>query len=285
MASVGGTPNPASSPVVDYVLSVLFPVTDDKALAEKLTDMMYAQFLVDEKQTRIVQTRGFFEDSPSMETEYYYIAALPPNYDLGSKDADGGGDDDSEDEGSDDGEDFGGYWMLFFSKDIIDDMWKRACQLLREGRFEGVNSILVSTSRRNPRATDHTTSVMLFHCEPWSDKTLMQCLGHHIAVQMSYFNHKKYLYYKSNRMISCGSRATGRRINSLIRIPVPENILGVLEKKKRLQWILNKPKIYQQWLMDQRVDYRDDSGRFYSLRFFRERSTENVPQFEYNSGS
>lgn len=268
-SDLGGTSH-SSSPVVKHLMSVLFSKAnkDDDPFEQEVSDYLYTKYFIDEKQSRMVRAGGLFDDSPTMETEYFFIEAHPLDSDFGSDEGEPessaseeegkrslGEEGDSEDGSeSDDGMNYGGCWMLFFSTSIIDDMWKRACRLLWDGSLEGVESILVSTSRRNPRASNDGNSVMLFHSGPWSDETFMQYLGHHIAIQMSYFSYTKYLRYKPHYMIVRGTRATGSLYNSLIRIPVPSNILDVLEKKKRLHRILNKQKLYQQWLMDQRVD-------------------------------
>ena len=59
-----------------------------------------------------------------------------------------------------------GKWMMFWNKSVLDERWKQAVILYREGKLTGITSMKVSTKRDNPRASDKTSGVIIFYCGP-----------------------------------------------------------------------------------------------------------------------
>lgn len=116
-----------------------------------------------------------------------------------------------------------GKWMMFFDHaDDFDKKWKDSCKLYDEGKLCGIRSMKCSTKYINPRASDHTTGVILFYCGPMTDESKMLEYGKNLLDHIPYYTKYGFMFYKSDEQTYQGTRATGNRSNSLYRIPVPK---------------------------------------------------------------
>ena len=59
-----------------------------------------------------------------------------------------------------------GKWMMFWDNAVLDERWKQAVILYREGKLTGIHCMKVSTKRDNRRASDNTSGVIIFYCGP-----------------------------------------------------------------------------------------------------------------------
>ena len=59
-----------------------------------------------------------------------------------------------------------GKWMMFWDNAVLDEKWKQAVILYREGKLTGIHGMKVSTKRDNKRARDNTSGVIIFYCGP-----------------------------------------------------------------------------------------------------------------------
>jgi hypothetical protein len=91
-----------------------------------------------------------------------------------------------------------GKWVMFFSKEELDERWKEAKFLYKTGRLIGVNSMKVSTQVYNPYAVNkYRNGVIIFYCGPSEDKRHIMKCGRNLLKQI-YYN-DSILYYKSDK--------------------------------------------------------------------------------------
>lgn len=114
-----------------------------------------------------------------------------------------------------------GKWMMFFQKDKLDEKWAAACELYHQGKLTGIASMKVSTAFDNDRASDKNTGVIIFYCGPPNDRVAMMEYGKNLLKEFPYETKFGNMYYKSDEQTALGTRATGRKKNSLYQIPVP----------------------------------------------------------------
>ena len=65
------------------------------------------------------------------------------------------------------------------------------------------------------------------------------------------------MFFKPTWMIGRGTRATGRKINSYYRIPVPETAVEAYSQKYEVKDLLNDEKKYTDWLNRQKLYKRN----------------------------
>ncbi|XP_018007067.1 uncharacterized protein LOC108664885 isoform X2 [Hyalella azteca] len=114
-----------------------------------------------------------------------------------------------------------GKWMIFVKHDAMFSMWKKSCNLYREGKLEGIHSMKVSTSKPSPRTTVDGTGVIIFYCGPCDDQELMMRYGRNLVTVLQFFNSKGAIPYKSDAQTALGTRATGCKVNSMYWLRVP----------------------------------------------------------------
>ena len=91
-----------------------------------------------------------------------------------------------------------GKWVMFFSKEELDERWKEAKFLYKTGRLIGVNSMKVSTQVYNPYAVNkYKNGVIIFYCGPSEDKKHIMKCGRNLLKNI-YYN-DSILYYKSDK--------------------------------------------------------------------------------------
>lgn len=118
--------------------------------------------------------------------------------------------------------DLNGKWMMFFKKgEEMDQKWKEACDLYRQGKLDGIASMKVSTSMHDPvRSSDTTNGVICFYCGPANDEAALMTYGKNLLKNISY--NSKFLRYKSDEQTRSGTAATGQKINSMYTIQVSD---------------------------------------------------------------
>lgn len=122
--------------------------------------------------------------------------------------------------------DLNGKWMMFFKKGVeMDEKWKEACDLYRQGKLVGIHSMKVSTSMHNPvRTSDESHSVICFYCGPANDEAALTIYGKNLLKNISY--NSKFLRYKSDAQTRSGTVATGQKINSMYAIKVSDQSIS-----------------------------------------------------------
>lgn len=113
-----------------------------------------------------------------------------------------------------------GKCMMFFDMSILDAKWKQARRLFFDGQLIGIHGMKVSTSYKNPRASDSKTGVLIFYCGPFDDEMNVMEYGKNLLAVFPYKNSYGYMYYKSDQQTMSGTRATGQKQNSLYKLPV-----------------------------------------------------------------
>lgn len=116
---------------------------------------------------------------------------------------------------------FGGKWMLFIGISYMDTMWTKSCRLYRQGQFPGIKSIKCSTAKVVPGQSRPYLGVIIFHCGPFYDSYNIQAYGRNIVEKLSYSSRLGFVSYKCDIQTVQGSNSTGKKINSLYKIPVP----------------------------------------------------------------
>ena len=116
---------------------------------------------------------------------------------------------------------YAGKWMMFYPFSTLDEKWEEAIKNYRSGKLIGIDSMKVSTKKKNPRASDDSTGVIIFYCGPANDEKLVMSYGHNLLKYVPYINAYGFMYYKSDMQTLQGTRATGQKSNSKYKIPVP----------------------------------------------------------------
>ena len=178
---------------------------------------------------------------PSLETKYMHLGTHATY----TKDKEPSDDDDPRENQ--------GAWMMFHPIDMVDDMWKKLYDLYYNDELPDVTYIKTSTARYNPRASRTGISVLMAFCRPWQDEKLIKRVGYNLALKMAHFSSHNYMFFKPNFMIGQGTRATGRKINSYYRIPVPQTIEEAHSRKLEISDLFNDEKKYNDWLNRQEM--------------------------------
>lgn len=124
--------------------------------------------------------------------------------------------------GSYDDPDLNGKWMMFFKKgDEMDQKWKEACDLYRQGKLDGIRCMKVSAGLHDPeRASDDIHGVICFYCGPANDEAALMTYGKSLLRNISY--NSKFMRYKSDKQTRAGTFATGQKVNSMYTIKVSD---------------------------------------------------------------
>ncbi|XP_018007072.1 uncharacterized protein LOC108664889 isoform X2 [Hyalella azteca] len=88
-----------------------------------------------------------------------------------------------------------GKWMIFVKLNSMFSMWKKSCNLYREGKLEGIIA-----------------------CD---DQELMMRYGRNLVTVLQFFTSKGAIPYKSDAQTALGTRATGCKVNSMYWVRVP----------------------------------------------------------------
>ncbi len=92
-----------------------------------------------------------------------------------------------------------GKWMMFFPLgSTLDYYWKAACELYRSGKLIGINSMKVSTARRNPLAIyANGMGMIIFYCGESEDQETVMTYGQNILNHIYYPDN--FFYFKSDK--------------------------------------------------------------------------------------
>ena len=92
-----------------------------------------------------------------------------------------------------------GKWMMFFPLNTtLDYYWKMACQAYRLGKLAGVNSMKVSTAKRNPLAIyPKGMGIIIFYCGESEDQETVMNYGRGILKNIYY--PENFFYFKSDK--------------------------------------------------------------------------------------
>ena len=111
-----------------------------------------------------------------------------------------------------------GKFVMFFPKDEIDERWKDVNILYKKGKLIGINSMKVSTQKKNHEGINkYKNGVIIFYCGPSENKQLVLEYGRNL-LKYIYYNDST-LYYKSEKP---HLKDFTRRYNNLYTIDVDE---------------------------------------------------------------
>ena len=109
-----------------------------------------------------------------------------------------------------------GKYVMFFPKDEIDERWKDVNILYKTGKLIGINSMKVSTQKKNHEGINkYKNGVIIFYCGPSEDKRNVLEYGRNLLKNI-YYN-DSILYYKSEKP---HLRDSTRRYSNLYTIDV-----------------------------------------------------------------
>ena len=110
-----------------------------------------------------------------------------------------------------------GKWMLFYPNDKMNDMWKRAKDLYKQGTLTGVHSLKCSTAKENPRSSSSQSGVIILYSPYSADERYIMKVGQNILSKIEY-RESPYMYYKSDEQTFNGARATGCEKNYMYKL-------------------------------------------------------------------
>lgn len=105
-----------------------------------------------------------------------------------------------------------GKWMLFYDINEMNEKWKLAKQLYRENKLKGVISMKCSTNMKNPRASCHSSGIIIMYCNNSNDEYYIKNIGENIINNFNY-TYNPYIYYKTDKQTREGTRTTGKQKN------------------------------------------------------------------------
>jgi hypothetical protein len=111
-----------------------------------------------------------------------------------------------------------GKYVMFFPKDELDERWKEANILYKSGKLTGINSMKVSTQKKNAEGINkYKNGVIIFYCGPSENKERILEYGRNL-LKLIYYNDST-LYYKSEK---AHLRDNSRRYSNLYTIDVDD---------------------------------------------------------------
>jgi hypothetical protein len=111
-----------------------------------------------------------------------------------------------------------GKYVMFFPKDELDERWKEANILYKSGKLIGINSMKVSTQKKNAEGINkYKNGVIIFYCGPSENKERILEYGRNL-LKLIYYNDSN-LYYKSEKS---HLRDNSRRYSNLYTIDVDD---------------------------------------------------------------
>ena len=114
-----------------------------------------------------------------------------------------------------------GKWMLYFNNENIDEKWKLAKKLYNDDKLYGITSMKCSTNKKNERANDENTKVIILYCDDSYNKDYIMKIGKNLYKN---FNYTNVFYYKLDSQTSIGTIATGSKKNHLYKFNYIQDI-------------------------------------------------------------
>jgi len=110
-----------------------------------------------------------------------------------------------------------GKWMLFYPNDKMNEMWKFAKEVYKEGKLPGVRSMKCSTAKENPRASSSKNGIIILYSSCSADEKYIMKVGQNVLATFGY-REFPYMYYKTDEQTFKGTRATGCEKNYTYRL-------------------------------------------------------------------
>ncbi|XP_018011667.1 uncharacterized protein LOC108668919 [Hyalella azteca] len=117
-----------------------------------------------------------------------------------------------------------GNWMMFFSKEYMNDMWAKAKDLYRAGQLHGIISLKMSTTTRVRNTADAQLTYGAIHycCGPHTNRVLVLEYGKDLVKKMQYFcNTSGFIGYNAEDQSKIKKKTPRAREQYLYRLPVP----------------------------------------------------------------
>ena len=92
-----------------------------------------------------------------------------------------------------------GKWMLFYPNDKMNEMWKFAQEMYKEGKVPGVNSMKCSTAKGNPRASSTKNGIIILYSSYSADEQYITKVGQNILATFGYPNSLKFITTPMNK--------------------------------------------------------------------------------------
>jgi hypothetical protein len=113
-----------------------------------------------------------------------------------------------------------GKWMLFYTKELLNEKWKLARELYNDNKLTGVVSMKCSTNFKNPRASSENNGIIILYCENSKNEEVILNIGKNI-LEKFYYENSQMIYYKTDLQTYEGTIATGSKQNHTYKLVNP----------------------------------------------------------------
>lgn len=88
-----------------------------------------------------------------------------------------------------------GKWLLYYPLNVIDNEWKKLCELYRDKKLEGITYMKVSTNKQNlEKHENNPNGVVVLYVDPYKEKEILS-IGNRLIDSANY-TYSPVIYFK-----------------------------------------------------------------------------------------